>query len=338
MSMQIKDINSGQPVSGRYMIAENQLRTAKNGSNYLAMKIIDSTGELAVKVWDAGEEIFRRLAVGSVIELNQVPSKQFKEQIQLEWDSKNSNAFHLVPETEINYSEFLPHAPGELAEYWTLLEQKIGSVQEPALKQILDYFFTDREFVAYFLRVPAALKRHHAYIGGLVEHTVGVVSLCDAAAGYYPRVNRDLLISGAILHDIGKTRTYKIGRGFDGTDEGKLIGHLILGIEMVEKAIASVNIELKEQDFREVLRNNLIHLLVSHHGIMEWGSPVEPLTVEACILHHADNMDAEVTKFLTIARARDGVEEWAPYDSGLGRSIYLKTSFPKVKTKLSEGV
>jgi 3'-5' exoribonuclease len=336
--MQIKDITSGQPVNGRYMIAENQLRTAKSGSNYLAIKIVDSTGEVAVKVWDAGEEIFRRMAVGSVIELNQVAPKLFKDQIQLEWDAKNGNAFRLVPDTEINYSEFLPQAPGELSDYWARLSQKIDSVQEPALKQILDFFFTDREFVAHFLRVPAALKRHHAYIGGLVEHTVGVVSLCDAAVGYYPRVNRDLLITGAILHDIGKTRTYKIGRGFDGTDAGKLIGHLILGIEMVEKAIASVNFDPNEQDFREVLRNNLIHLLVSHHGIMEWGSPVEPLTVEACILHHADNMDAEVTKFLTIIRAQDGVEEWAPYDNGLGRSIYLKTGFSKAATKISEEV
>jgi 3'-5' exoribonuclease len=336
--MQIKNINSSQPVSGRYMIAENQLRTAKNGSNYLAMKIVDSTGELAVKVWDAGEEIFRRMAVGSIIELNQVSPKYFKDQIQLEWDSKNSNAFRLVPEAEINYSEFLPQAPGELSDYWARLSQKIDSVKEPALKRVLDFFFTDREFVARFLRVPAALKRHHAYVGGLVEHTVGVVSLCDAASQYYPWVNRDLLITGAILHDIGKTRTYKIGRGFDGTDEGKLIGHLILGVEMVEKAIASVNIEPNEQDFREALRNNLIHLLVSHHGIMEWGSPIEPLTVEACILHHADNTDAEVTKFLTIIRARNETEEWAPYDNGLGRSIYLKTGFSKDDTKISEEV
>jgi 3'-5' exoribonuclease len=334
--MWIKDINPNQPVSGRYMIAENQLRTAKNGSNYLSMKIVDPTGELAVKVWDASEELFRQLAVGLVIQLDRVAPKTFKDQIQLEWDCKNSNAFRLVPETEINYCDFLPHAPGDLSGYWALLNQKIESVKEPALKGILDFFFADKEFVVNFLRVPAALKRHHAYIGGLVEHTVGVVSLCDSAAGYYPHVNRDLLITGAILHDIGKTRTYKIGRSFDGTDEGKLIGHLILGIEMVEKAIDHVNNDPNEQDFREVLRNNLIHLLVSHHGIMEWGSPIEPLTIEACILHHADNMDAEVTKFLTIIRAQDGVAKWAPYDNGLGRSIYLNTKIQKTETKLSE--
>lgn len=329
--MQIKDIQANKPVTGRFMIIDNQLRTAKNGTNYLAMKIMDATGELQVKVWDAGEELFQQLGAGTVIELENVIPKTFKDQVQLEWDSKNSTVFRVIPEQEIDYSEFLPHAPGELSQYWDSLFKTIESISEPGLKKVLQFFFEDKTFVTNFLRVPAALKRHHAYIGGLVEHTVGVIALCEAAAGYYPHVNRDLLLTGAILHDIGKTRTYRIGKGFDSTNEGKLIGHLILGVEMVEQAIATALGDEVTPEYREELRNNLIHLLVSHHGVMEWGSPVEPLTIEACILHHADNMDAETTKFLTIIKGQDAINEWAPYDSGLGRSIYLNNLALKPK-------
>ena len=173
------------------------------------------------------------------------------------------------------------------------------------------------------MRVPAALKRHHAYLGGLLEHTAGVTALCKAAADYYPMVNRDLLLTGAILHDIGKIKTYQLERGIEGTDEGKLIGHLILGVEMVEAAITEILKHESDLGRTRLLRNSLIHLLVSHHGIMEWGSPVEPLTLEACMLHHADNMDAQITKFLTIIRGDNVGKEWSGFDPGLGRSVFL---------------
>jgi 3'-5' exoribonuclease len=336
--MQIKDIIPNQPVSGFFMIMDNQLRNAKNGTNYLAMKIGDATGEVAVKIWNAPEELFQQLAPGEVIELLQLVPKLFKDQIQLDWDARNMTAFRLVPEEETDYRDFLPHAPGELAGYWEELERFITSVQETGLKKVLQFFFADQDFVAHFIRVPAALKRHHAYIGGLVEHTVGVTRLCEAAAGFYPAANRDLLITGAILHDIGKTRTYQIGKGFTGTDEGKLIGHLILGVQMVEQAVNQLGAEVNPE-YQVRLRNNLLHLLVSHHGLMEWGSPIEPLTVEACILHHADNMDADVVKFLTIMRGQDATTDWAPYDNGLGRSIYLKNQFQVASSgKPSEAV
>jgi 3'-5' exoribonuclease len=336
--MQIKDITPNQPVSGFFMIMDNQLRPAKNGTNFLAMKVGDATGEVAVKIWNAPEELFQQLAPGEVIELLQATSKMFKDQLQLDWDARNTSVFRIVPEREIDYREFLPHAPGELAAYWGELERLIASIREPGLNRVLQFFFDDRDFTAHFIKVPAALKRHHAYIGGLVEHTLGVARLCEAAAGFYPAANRDLVITGAILHDIGKTRTYQIGKGFTGTDEGKLLGHLILGIQMVEQAIGKLDAEFSP-DYQGYLRNNLLHLLASHHGLMEWGSPIEPLTLEACILHHADNMDADVTKFLTIMRGgQDSSADWAPYDTGLGRSIYLHNQFRAETVKATKEV
>jgi 3'-5' exoribonuclease len=324
--MELKKVSGDRPVSGQYMIIENQLRIAKNGSSYLTMKIGDHTGEVAVKVWDADEELFSRLEAGKVIAIHNIQPKIYKDQIQLEWDAKNNGAFKLVPEPEVDFSLFLPQSPGNLTNCWSFIMETIAGIQDKLLREVLNSFFEDPDFKARFIKFPAALKRHHAYIGGLLEHTAGVTALCKAAAGYYPPVNRDLLLTGAVLHDIGKVKTYKIDKSFEGTNEGKLIGHLILGVEMVQRALDKMNDNSKGY---WNTRNSLLHLLISHHGIMEWGSPVEPLTIEACILHHADNMDAQVMKFLTIIRNDERGQEWAPYDPGLGRSIFLGNLTPE---------
>jgi 3'-5' exoribonuclease len=315
--MELKKVSGDRPVSGQYIIIENQLRTAKNGSSYLAMKIGDRTGEVAVKVWDADEELFSRLGAGKVIAIQNIQPKIYKDQVQLEWDSKNNGAFKLIPESEVDFSLFLPQSAGNLTNYWDFLMDIITGVQDKILREVLDSFFGDPDFKVRFIKFPAALKRHHAYIGGLLEHTAGVTAICKAAADYYPMVNRDLLLTGAVLHDVGKVKTYKIAKNFEGTDEGKLIGHLILGVEMVRRALEKTSGDAGSS------RDSLLHLLVSHHGIMEWGSPVEPLTIEACILHHADHMDAQVAKFLAIIRGEEQNRGWAPYDPGLGRSIFL---------------
>lgn len=321
--MELKKVVGDRPVSGQYLVIENQLRTAKNGSLYLAMKIGDRTGAVAVKVWGADEELFGRLEVGKVIAIENIQPKIYKDQVQLEWDAGNSGAFKLVPEPEVDFSLFLPQSPGNLTDCWSFIMDVIAEIQDKILREIVNSFFGDPDFKARFIKFPAALRRHHAYIGGLLEHTAGVTSLCKAAASYYPMVNRDLLLSGAVLHDIGKVKTYKVEKNFEGTNEGKLVGHLILGVEMVQRAFDKIG------DDAGNIRNSLLHLLISHHGIMEWGSPVEPLTIEACILHHADNMDAQVMKFLTIIRNDEHGQEWAPYDPGLGRSVFLGNLTPE---------
>lgn len=329
--MEIKDITSNNVVSGSYLILENQLRTAKNGSSYLAMKIGDQTGEMSVKVWDADSELFQLMEAGKVIEIKNIQPRVYKEQIQLEWDGKNTSVFRLIPESEVDYSKFLPRSPGNLTAYWDFIFEQYSLIENDYLKRILASFLENIAFKTKFTIVPAALKRHHAYVGGLLEHTAGVTALCKAAADYYPLINRDLLLTGAILHDVGKVKTYKLEKTIEGTNEGKLIGHLILGVQMVEEVISKEFGE-GDQELRQ-LKNSLLHLLVSHHGIMEWGSPIEPLTIEACILHHADNMDAQVQKFLTLIRDQNKENEWTPYDPGLGKSIFLGNLYKN----LSEG-
>ncbi|HEX3048583.1 MAG TPA: hypothetical protein VHY08_27790 [Bacillota bacterium] len=164
--MELRDISAEQPVSGQYLIIENQLRTAKNGSHYLALKIGDRTGELSAKIWDADEELFRRLQVGKVIAINNLQPKIYRDQIQLEWESKNTQVFEMVVDQNIDYVNFLPQTPGNTTIYWGTIKETLESIQDQFLKLVLGSFFYDGDFQKQFILVPAALKRHHAYLGG----------------------------------------------------------------------------------------------------------------------------------------------------------------------------
>ncbi|MGE5549911.1 MAG: 3'-5' exoribonuclease YhaM family protein [Bacteroidota bacterium] len=325
--MLIKDINPQTAVSGQFLILEAQLRTAKNGSQFMALRLGDKSGEIGAKIWDASEDISGRIPAGQVIEVRNLKAREFAGTVQLELDAKAVSSWRVLPEAEVDFAAFLPTAPSNREELWRRLETAMASVAEPHLAALLRSFFGDDDLRAAFAKVPAAIKRHHVYIGGLLEHTAGVVALCEAAARVYPMVDRDLLITGAILHDIGKIASYRIGRSFEGTDEGKLLGHLILGVQMVAARIDELRKNTPE-GFPEELRLCLEHLLISHHGIMEWGSPVEPVSLEACLLHHADNMDAQATKYLNALRAHQPTAGlWTNYDAAVGRSIYTGRAF-----------
>lgn len=323
--MLIKEITAKCEVSGRFLILEAQLRTAKNGSRFIAMRLGDKTGEIAAKIWDADEGLFDKVPVGQVIEVTRLTAREFAGSVQLELDGRSPAAWRVLAEDQVDFAEFLPVAPSARDDLWRRLDLAVASVREPHLAALLRHFFGDDGFRTAFALAPAALRRHHVYVGGLLEHTAGVAALCEAAAGLYPMADRDLLIAGAILHDLGKVRSYKVGRSFEGTDEGKLLGHLVLGVEMVAERIAAMRAAAGEAErgFPEELRLCLEHLLISHHGVMEWGSPVEPVSLEACLLHHADNMDAQATKYLNALRAHQPTAGlWTSYDAAVGRSIY----------------
>lgn len=316
----VKEIGPRGSVSGRFLVLEAQLRAAKNGSQFVALRLGDRTGEIAAKVWDANEEVFARFPAGQVIEIQNATAREFGGAIQLEMDGR-ALAWRVLAEDEVDFAEFLPVAPSPRDDLWRRLDEAVASVGEPHLAALLRSFFGDEGFRTAFGLVPAAIKRHHVYVGGLLEHTVGVAAICEAVARIYPMANRDLLLTGAILHDLGKVKSYKVARSFEATDEGKLLGHLVLGVQMVEERIGRLR---AEGGFPEDLHLCLQHLLLSHHGIMEWGSPVEPVTLEACLLHHADNLDAQATKFINALRGHQAsIGRWTNYDASLGRSIYV---------------
>ncbi len=320
--MQIKEIVKEGAVSGTFLVLESQWRVARNGSPYAALRIGDRSGEISLKVWEITEEIFRDLAKGKVLKLR-ATAKNFNGVLQLEASGKE-DFFQVCREGEFDPACFLPATTVKLEELWAVIDRVRAALKTKPYQQLIEYFFGDPEFRGKFMRTPGALKIHHAYLGGLLEHTAGVVTLCRAAADYYPGVNRDLLLTGALLHDVGKVDSYASLPVIEGTDQGRLIGHLVLGVQMVSEAIRAIRREHGEEAFPVAAELPLLHLLISHHGKMEWGSPLEPVLLEACLLHQADNMDAEAAKFReAIQKHPSGAGNWTAYSTVLKRAVYL---------------
>ncbi len=200
------------------------------------------------------------------------------------------------------------------------LKQIAGSIKQSHLKSLLNLFFNDKDFCRGFCSAPAAVQYHHAFLGGLLEHTLSVAKLGSNIAPLYPSLSRDLLICGIILHDIGKISELCYEKSFHYSDEGQLIGHLISGVLMVEEKAKQID------DFPKTLLDLLRHLILSHHGEYEWGSPKLPMTLEALVLHYLDNIDAKIHAFdKAISSDKDSSDNWTIYNRMLERKLFKKS-------------
>ncbi|MEO0275178.1 MAG: HD domain-containing protein, partial [candidate division WOR-3 bacterium] len=218
---------------------------------------------------------------------------------------------------EIDLREILPSSPRDINEMENMLEAIIITIENEYLRRLLDSVFNDPYIRKEFIRAPAAKKIHHAYIGGLIEHTLNVVRILEVLIEVYPEIKRDVLITGALLHDIGKIKTYEYRTGIDLSDEGRLLDHIYLGIKIVDEKISKIN------NFPEDLKLRILHMIASHHGEKSMGAIAEPMTEEALLLHFADYMDTQMFKF---KRAREESKEgarWSEYQKDLQRYVFL---------------
>ena len=223
----------------------------------------------------------------------------------------------LIPKEEVDLSALLPSSPVTAEELETRLNVILEKITQPELKALLEQFLAHPQWGAAYRQAPAAMKIHQAYLRGLWEHSVRVAEIADGVAGHYPAINRDLVLTGALLHDLGKTLEYSYDRGIKFTTEGRLLGHIILGIELLTDEMA------KMPDFPRELRSKLLHIITSHHGKYEWQSPKRPKLMEALVIHYADVMDAELYQFEK-AKEANPEDEWSPYIPSMERCIYLK--------------
>ena len=307
----IRDIKSGDKVSDYFLVAEKNLAFSQKGAPYLNVRLKDKTGELDGKIWDNAREWDKAFKKGDIVRV-EARSANYKNVIQLSIMELKKAA-----DEDITLGDYLPAARRDggvmLAELMIIVE----SVDNPHLKALLYAFFQDEEIADLFKRAPAAKGFHHIYLGGLLEHTLSVARLLDLACAQYEGIDRDLLLTGGILHDIGKIYELSYGRTVDYTDEGRLVGHIVMGAEMVDKRIAAW------EDFPAHLALKLRHVMLSHHGDLEYGSPKRPKTVEALIVHFMDDLDAKVNAFQEfIAAAPDDESGWTPYHRLLERFIY----------------
>jgi 3'-5' exoribonuclease len=308
----IRDVKSGEKVGDFFLAAEKNLAFSQKGAPYLTVRLKDKTGELDGKIWDNAREWDKVFKKGDIIRIES-RAVTYKNGVQLSITDVKT----VENEEEIDLGDFLPTAKRDVEEMWGELKAFAASIKDPYLKSLLDSFFEDEAIAAGFKKAPAAKGFHHVYLGGLLEHTLSVTHLIDLMCGHYPGVDRDLLIAGGILHDIGKIYEFSYGRIVDYTVQGRLVGHIVMGVEMIDEKLSSVN------DFPSHLAMKLRHIILSHHGDLEYGSPKRPKTVEALIVHHADDLDAKVNAFREfIDAAREDESDWTPFHRLFDRFIY----------------
>jgi 3'-5' exoribonuclease len=304
-------------VTGFYVIRKSELKTKKDGSPYLLLEIGDNTGRIAANIWNNADSHYASFKVGDIVKLLGTV-QSFQDTLKITVDKIRS----AKPEDGQIHRNFIKTGDFDISALWTQMTEYIESIQNIYLKKMLNTLFGDPWWKDRFKDAPGGKLWHHAYLGGLLEHTLSVVAICDAMAKLYPKINRDLLIAGALVHDIGKIDEYGFDKGFiDFTDEGRLWGHISIGAQQIRSLIE----KLEEKDeFPNELKKQLLHLILSHQGELEHGSPVLPATLEAIILYYSDEMDSKANAFQHIIE-RDSAHgrKWSQYIQLINRFIYL---------------
>jgi 3'-5' exoribonuclease len=314
----VKQLADGEALDEVFLVTDKQLRANRNGNLYLQVDLADRSGTINARQWNAGEPVFRSFDVGDFL--------QVRGKVQLFQGSLQVILNHVErvqPEKlGIDLGDFLPHTPHDIDELLKRLRGVLLKLSNPHLRALVECFLMDADFVRDFCAAPAGIKNHHAYLGGLLEHVVTLLDAAERLLPLYPHLDRDLLLMGVFLHDVGKVRELTYGRNFGYSDEGQLIGHLVIGVEILNEKVARVP-ELTGEPFPTELLLRLKHMIVSHHGTYEFGSPKLPMTPEAIALHYLDNFDAKVHSYTRdIREDRNALSAWTPYNAQTQRKLF----------------
>ncbi len=310
----IKNIKERDRINDVFLVARKDMGISKAGKPYLNLRFMDSTGAMDARAWDNAEAMAREFEAGDIVKARGF-ALSYRGVIQL-----NVSAIEKVPEGESSPSDFLPSSRLKPEDMIRDLDRVIATLGDPHLKALLEAIFEDPDVRQRFQTAPAAKAMHHAFIGGLIEHVLSICAVVDFVAAHYTKdleINRDLLMAGAILHDIGKIYELSYVSSFDYTDKGKLIGHITLGVELVNKKAGEI------PGFPEHIRMAVNHLILSHHGILEYGSPKRPKIAEAILLSFLDDMDAKVAALRVMTETREEGANWTPYQKMFERPIYM---------------
>lgn len=309
----VADLQEGDRVDDLFLVKSAKIGETRAGKPYMVVTVMDKSGELSGPIWDNVEALQAVCIAGEVIRLTGVV-QSYREKLQLKFDGVKKAG----PE-EVELHHFVPASTRSREEMADELHDLIRSVGDPYLKKLLAFFFKKSDWWARFQEAPAAKGIHHAYVGGLLEHSLSVARIADFLSTHYQGVDRSLLIAGALLHDIGKLVELTMEGGVvEYTVQGRLKGHLVIGSEMVGEAAGRIS------GFPEPVLAQLQHLILSHHGRQEFGSPAVPMTVEAFILSFLDDLDAKMNITEQLRRKMDGAGmSWTEYQRALERYLYL---------------
>jgi 3'-5' exoribonuclease len=305
----VKDLTAEQVITGFFLVHEKEVRNTNTGKPYLRMELGDRSGTIEARMWEKFEVLAKDINRDDFVKIQgRVEIYRNRPQLSLQ-------QFRLAKPAEIDLSDFLAHTPLNVEELYAQLLGYAEGMKNPWLKQLVLKILTDPQLAVRYKRAPAAKVMHHAYLGGLIEHVVGLCGLSKLVAAHYPELDVDLLLTAAMLHDVGKLDELCYERSVAYTIEGQLLGHIVMELETVAKAMESI------QGFPSKLKTVVQHLLISHHGEYEFGSPKLPMIREALVFHYLDDMDSKVAAVRTAMVLDGGEEAWSAYSGALGRKF-----------------
>jgi 3'-5' exoribonuclease len=308
-------------ITSTFVVVSKQIKPKKSGEPYLALVLGDRTGQVEAKMWDNVEEVLNAFDQDDFLKIKGLLNK-YKNRYQI-----TIHKLRKLGDTEIEFADYLPKTTKNIDELWQTLTDFVASFQNPYLRALVQAFMSDPEIASAYRNAPAAKTLHHAYIGGLLDHVVSLFRSCDLISRNYPQVNRDLLLTGAFLHDIGKIHELAYNRSFSYTTRGQLLGHMIIELEMLNKKVALV------PGFPDELKTLIEHLIISHHGQYEFGSPKLPMFAEALLLHYMDDLDSKMEAMRAhFEREADLDGPWTSYNASLGRPLLNSAKFLAPKT------
>ena len=326
----LSDLKPNQVFTTTLLVHGKDVRQKKSGEPYLSMLLGDRTGEIDAKMWDNVAEVvdtFERDDFVKVKGLLQI----FQNRLQM-----TVHKMARVMDADVDFADFFPASARDPMEMFGELRALVAGVRNPHLRALLEAFLNDEPLARMYRTAPAAKHVHHAYLGGLIEHVLSVCRLCHLTASHYGTVDYDLLLTGAVLHDIGKVAELTYDRSFGYSTEGQLLGHIVIGLGLLHEKLQQI------PDFPPKLRVLVEHLIISHHGELEFGSPKVPLFPEALLLHHLDNLDSKMECMRALAEKDRHIEGcWTGYSTAMERSIlkkakYLEEAPPATESPVAE--
>jgi 3'-5' exoribonuclease len=313
----VTDLGTEQTITTYFLVHEKEIRNTREGKQYLRLELGDRSGTIEARMWDQFEAIAKEFGRDDFVKVQaRVEIYRNKPQLALQ------QVRRAKPE-EVDLADFLAHTKEDVAKLWVQLLEYADSIASPWLKKLVNGVITDPAIAARYKRAPAAKVMHHAYLGGLLEHVIGLCALAKQVAAHYPELNADLLLTVAILHDVGKLDELCYDRAIGYTTEGQLLGHIVMELETVSKAMDAL------EGFPANLKTVVQHLLISHHGQYEFGSPKLPMIREAMVFHYLDDLDSKMAAVRSALATDSGDDEWSTYSPALGRKFLKLDEFLK---------
>ena len=305
-----------QTITSLFVVASKQVKSKKNGDLYLSITLADRSGQLQANMWDNVADAISAFEQDDFVKVKGVVHK-YNGRWQL-----TMHKVRRLGEQEIDYADYIPKTTKDIEQLWRTLGEFVDSIENPWLKSLIKEFMSDEAIVTAYKNAPAAKTLHHAFVGGLLDHVVSLFTVCDLAARNYPQVNRDLLLTGAFLHDIGKVHELAYQRSIAYTTKGQLLGHMIIELEMLHQKLALL------PGFPDELKILIEHMIISHHGQYEFGSPKLPMFPEALMLHYLDDLDSKMESMRAqFEREAELDTAWTSYNPSLARPLLNTKKF-----------